>query len=203
MTRVRQVLKIGEETDRWTDIQTSVSPCSVVFEGLAACVGQLFIKHRLPASFSRFLISCCRKTVQFHQTGYWYSISVYWCSIFEAWCCISVYSCSILDLRSAYRPPPSLSLSLVVCLSWPPARRTSEPSGFRTERAPQTDTQNNRADNRQSSHYDLNLKLYVGMWWFILYCTHVTGEEKTLETTKLYSIWNYRKLDGPNEGRVC
>lgn len=49
--------------DKWqADRQTAVSPSSVVFQSLAAGVGQLFIKHRLPAHFSCFLIGSCTET---------------------------------------------------------------------------------------------------------------------------------------------
>ncbi len=44
------------QVNRQTDRQM-VLPSSVVFESLAAGVGQLFIKHRLLPSFSCFLIA--------------------------------------------------------------------------------------------------------------------------------------------------
>lgn len=194
-------MQMDKFTDRWRHIQTSVSPCSVVFEGLAACVGQLFIKHRLPASFSWFLIGCCRKTVQSYQNVYWCNISVYWCSIFDKWCCISVYSCSILDLWPAYHPPPSLSLSLVVCLSWPHARQTSGLSGSQTEHAPQTDTQ---MTSMVQTELSLRLKFQVGCWnvMFNLVLRSCemwdkdTGDSKVVFYLKLV---NYTKQDGPEK----
>lgn len=106
-----------------------VSPRSVVLEGLPAGVGQLLIKRRLLATLPSFPAGCCRETRLALVT--WF-IPAY----------NAVARDAASDLRSAAPPPPpSLSLSSAASLSWPPARRTSAPSGSRTERAPQTDGQ--------------------------------------------------------------